>query len=189
MIALAVVVAVAAAGGACIAAAGGAWGLAAVAAGAGAVVVAVALAMAAAAWRPRIERRGGCLRLRLSPWGSYDVPLDVIECFFHGAHPVGQAVEPCTGEASHHEEHAEAGGRRRTTLVVRIAERAREWQRRPTFAPWAGWNRGSIVVDGLWCEPLSMERFGALAQKLLEAKRGPAVEAKPGPAGSSRDSA
>ena len=129
----------------------------------------VALAVAAAL--PRIERRGGMLRLRVAPTRAYDVPLELVECFFHGAHAIGRPVEPCTGEASEHEEHAPENGRRRGTIAVRIAERARDWQERPTFKPWAGWKRGSIVLDGLWYEPLSMERFGELAQRLVDAKR------------------
>ncbi len=143
--------------------------LAAVVAGVVAIPPVVALAFAAAL--PRIERRGGALRLRVAPTRAYDVPLEAVECFFHGAHAIGRPVEPCTGEASEHEEHAPEHGRRRGTIAVRIAERARDWHERPTFRPWAGWKRGSIVLDGLWYEPLSMERFGELAQRLVEAKR------------------
>lgn len=138
---------------------------------AAAVAIPPVVALAVAAALPRVERRGGTLRLRVAPTRAYDVPLEFVECFFHGAHAIGRPVEPCTGEAGDHEEHAAENGRRRGTIAVRIAERAREWQERPTFRPWAGWKRGSIVLDGLWYEPLSMERFGELAERLVEAKR------------------
>lgn len=142
----------------------------------GVVVLAPVAALAFAASLPRIERRGGVLRLRVSPMRCYDVPLDVVECFFHGSHVLGRPVEPCTGEAEEHEhdqhEHDEpARARRRGTIAVRLAERAGEWQERPTFRPWAGWKRGSIVLDGLWFERLPMERFGELAGWLVAAKR------------------
>lgn len=164
---------------ACVAAVALAWAglvielpwLTAVAVSAGGVVASASILLAATAALPRIERRGSDLRLRVAPTRAYDLPIDLVECFFHGAHAIGRPVEPCTGEASEHEEHDESCGRRRTTLVVRIAERARDWHERPTFRPWAGWKRGSVVLDGLWYEPLPMEGFAALAERLVQAKR------------------
>lgn len=145
----------------------------------GGIVVPAVFSLAIVAGLPRLERIGGRLRVRVAPTHAYDLPLDVVECFFHGAHALGRPVEPCTGEAAEHEEHAPENGRRRGTLVVRIAERARDWQERPTFGPWAGWKRGSVVLDGLWYEPLSMERFGELANRLVEAKRSARMESDP----------
>ena len=171
MVVLAVLVCLAVAAAATIGVAVGRRGLVFGAVAAGVLLIPPVLALAVAAGLPRIERRGRSLRLRVTPIRAYDVPLDVVECFFHGAYAVGRPVEPCTGEASEHEEHAPENGRRRGTIAVRIAERAHEWQERPTFRPWAGWKRGAIVLDGLWYEPLSMERFGQLAQRLVDAKR------------------
>jgi hypothetical protein len=45
--------------------------------------------LAYAAARPRLERVGGCLRVRLSPTAVEDVPLDAVECFFQGSNPIG----------------------------------------------------------------------------------------------------
>ena len=137
----------------------------------GTVVLALVVALAFAAALPRIERRGSVLRLRLAPTRCYDVPLDVVECFFQGSHVIGRPVQPCTGEVEEHEHDEPDRGRRRGTIAVRIAERAEEWQERPTFRPWAGWKRGSIVLDGLWFERLPMERFGELAGRLVAANR------------------
>jgi hypothetical protein len=171
MIAVAVIACAAAAALACAGLAIPLPWLTAVAVFVGAVVVSASLVLAAAAALPRIERRGRDLRLRVGPTRAYDLPIELVECFFHGAHAIGRPVEPCTGEASEHDEHDESSGRRRTTLVVRIAERASDWQERPTFRPWAGWKRGSVVLDGLWYEPLPMEGFAALAERLVQAKR------------------
>ena len=120
------------------------------------VAAAVVAAVAVVAARPRLERRGGMLRVRLAPGRADEVPLAAVECFFLGSHPLGpdDAVTHRVG-----------------TLVMRIAERAAEWQERPTFVPWGTWNEGAVVFDGRWCEPLSIELARRLSGRLVEAKR------------------
>ncbi|MDA0255661.1 MAG: hypothetical protein O3A18_12360, partial [Planctomycetota bacterium] len=104
--------------------------LAAVAPGAAVAVVtglvAVGLiALAAVALRPRLTRRGDRLEVRLTPLGVERVPLELVECLFRGSEPL-----PAAGD-----EHAPPQYRV-GTLVVRLAERAEAWRRRPTLRPW-----------------------------------------------------
>ena len=99
--------------------------------------------------------------MRLSPTVVREVPLDVVECFFLGSAALG-------GEA---QRRTDVWSRRVTTLVMRLAERAVEQQRRPTFAAWGTWNDGAIVIDGRWCEPLSVDVARRLSGLLIEAKR------------------
>jgi len=116
--------------------------------------------LALAAVQPRLTRRGSVLSVRLAPLVAHDVPLEFVECFFMGSH-----VLPGIDGRD------DLPGQRVGTLVMRIAERARAWQARPTFAPWGTWAEGAVVFDGRWCEPLSVELARRLSSRLVEAKR------------------
>jgi hypothetical protein len=124
--------------------------------------------LARAAARPRLERRGDVLRVRLSPTKTEDVPLDVVECFFPGSNPISRSGEPTCGS------HAAF---RVNTLVMRLAERAGDQAARPTFTPWGTWDDGYVIFDGRWCEPLSPELARTLGRRLIEAKRSRQVAA------------
>ena len=128
----------------------------------GLAAVALALVLVAAASLPRLARRGGCLRVRLLPLGAEDVPLEIVECVFPGSSPL-----------------AEATSRRVGTVVVRLAERATAWKRRPTLRGWGTWEDGHIVIDGRWCEPLGMQITRRLGERIQDAKRGLAALAPP----------
>lgn len=144
-----------------------------VAAGAGSTV---ALAIESA--RPRLARHGDHVLIRLAPWQQEEVPLEVLECFFLGSSPVGKhpASSSCGGAAGE-SGGADAAGdecqptRRRGTLAIRLAERSREYARRSVSLPWGGWVSGTIVVDGLWCEPLTPALVRDLTGRLVAAKR------------------
>lgn len=136
------------------------WALAA----AGVAGGAIALALVVVAALPRLVRRGGMLRVRLSPLTAHDIPLEIVECVFPGSSPL---------------EGSEAAPRRVGTVVVRLAERAVAWKERPTFAAWGTWNDGHVVIDGRWCEPLSLEVTKQLGQRILEAKREVATPPRP----------
>ena len=130
------------------------------------VAAGLVAALAAAAMRPRLVHRvdsksANVLEVRLAPGAAHAVPLDAIECFFMGS----QRLEP-EGAVAYDQPTHRVG-----TLVMRVAERAKEWQARPTFAPWGTWQDGAIVFDGRWCEPLSVELARRLSGKLVDAKR------------------
>lgn len=126
--------------------------------GVGFLLAVVAATLTWAATQPRIERRGALLRLRLSPHAAHDVPLEIVECVFLGSQPIGA-------------DDADSQRLRVGTLVVRLAERAAEWRERSTFKPWGSWQDGHVVVDGRWCEPLSLDVARGVSARLLEAKR------------------
>ena len=126
------------------------------------VAAGVVVALARAASRPRLERVGGFLRVRLSPTAVEEVPLDAVECFFQGSNPIDRSGEPTCGD------HAAF---RVNTLVMRLAERAADFSKRPTFTPWGTWDDGYVVFDGRWCEPLSAELARQVGRRLVEAKR------------------
>jgi hypothetical protein len=141
------------------------WPLAAVASGLGVT----AGVLAGAASRPRLACRSGVLVVRLSPWRADEVPLDVVECVFHGS-------QPLTGAALEHTHDVgppdgAAPTRRVGTLVIRLAERASDWRSRATFPPWGSWDDGHVVVDGRWCEPLSPALARSIGERLVAAKR------------------
>lgn len=139
------------------------WSLAA----AGLTTTVLALALVAAASLPRLVHRAGCLRVRLAPLAAEDVPLEIVECVFPGSSPLAAST-------------ADTAARRVGTVVVRLAERATAWKRRPTFAGWGTWEDGHIVIDGRWCEPLGMEVTRRLGERIQEAKRRLAAVASPG---------
>ena len=128
------------------------------AAAAGIVSAAVLATIATSARRPRLERVGDRLRVRLTPGRAEEVPLELVECFFMGSQVIGPAAD-------------DAPRYRVGTLVMRIAERARSWQTRPTLAAWGAWEDGAVVFDGRWCEPLSVDLARRLSGWLVEAKR------------------
>jgi len=130
------------------------WAVAVAAAAGGAIAVALLVT----ASLPRLVRRGNRLRVRLSPLAAEDVPLEIVECVFPGSSPLAGT-------------ESTAAPRRVGTVVVRLAERAVDWKERPTFAAWGSWSDGHVVIDGRWCEPLSLEVTKQLGQRILEAKR------------------
>jgi len=135
--------------------------------------MATTAALAVESARPRLGRRGDMLVLRLAPWHCEEVPLAVVECFFLGSTPVGRhpASSSCGGEAEERPALTDAPTRRRGTLAIRLAERATEYSQRAVSLPWGGWARGTIVVDGMWCEPLSPSLVCDMTGRLVAAKR------------------
>ena len=124
------------------------------------VLGAVAVPFAVVAGRPRLARRGDELLVHLSPFVVRRVPLEVVECVFHGSQPLESAATAAAGPPL-----------RVGTLVLRLAERAVEWRERPTFTPWGTWQDGHIICDGRWCEPLTVEVARGVGSRLFEAKR------------------
>ena len=122
---------------------------------------ALVLGLMAAASRPRLTLVGDTLRVRLSPTRVDEVPLAMVECFFLGSQTLQQPGS----------DRADLPTHRVGTLVMRVAERAVDYQQRPTFAPWGTWAEGAIVFDGRWCEPLSVDLARRLSTELLAAKR------------------
>lgn len=140
------------------------WSIAAIAATAGSGLMLLAWASA----RPRLVRQGDRLLVQVSPLVQREVPVDVVECFFPGSHPLDADGSPTCGEQA---------AFRVGTLVIRLAERALDYRAGDTFTPWASWEDSYIVLDGRWCEPLSPQLVKDLGSRLVAAKRAVAAEA------------
>lgn len=134
------------------------WGAAAISG----VAAGAAFLLAWAAARPRLEREGTSLVVRVSPLVQETVPLDIVECFFPGSNAIDAEGAPTGGEDA---------AFRVGTLVIRLAERALDHRERETFRPWVTWDDGSIVLDGRWCEPLTPALARELGARLVAAKR------------------
>ncbi|HEX4131608.1 MAG TPA: hypothetical protein VHZ24_16335 [Pirellulales bacterium] len=86
------------------------------------------------------------------------VPIEVVEGFL-----LGQGPSYLPGK--------EASRSETRTLVVRLAERATEWEHvamPPRLGSWCG---HYITIRGTWCEPLSVDLVNRLNMKLHEAKQ------------------
>ena len=118
--------------------------------------------MAWVAARPRLERKGDFLQIRLSPTSVQQVPLEAVECFFQGSNPIARSGEPTCGDHAAFQVN---------TLVMRLAERAADISSCQTFTPWGTWDDGYVIFDGRWCEPLSADLARSLSRRLLDAKR------------------
>lgn len=126
--------------------------------GAGLVVLGVVL-LVALAWqlsRPRVARDAGHLLFYLRMGEPVRVPLGVVECFF-----VGQSPGLLPGAKHRDAETA--------SLVVRLAERAREWSARDVNRSLGSWCEGYITIRGTWCERLDIELVEGLNRRLAEA--------------------
>ena len=56
-------------------------------------------------------------------------------------------------------------------LVLRVAERAVEYQEREVANVFGSWSRGYITFHGVWCEPLNLELVTKLNAKLSAARQ------------------
>lgn len=95
------------------------------------------------------------LLVRLN-WATAErVPVEYVECFFLGE---GQTELP-----------GSAGRTAKTrTVVVRLAEAARQYHHRPVPS-WLGrWSGGYITINGAWCEPITCELLQAFNDRLRQ---------------------
>lgn len=109
-------------------------------------------------WRlPRLACSENSLLLYLQAGPPVRVPLEVVECIFLGA---GAGQVP-----------GKAGGDIKVrNLVIRIAEKAADFQQRPVKPALGRWEDGYITVYGAWCEPLDVGLVNRLNTRLAEAK-------------------
>jgi hypothetical protein len=119
----------------------------------------VALTMANQARLPRLAHADGQLLVFTGPSRPDRVPVDVVEVFFGGqdgtdvhVHVPGHKVES-------------------RNVVVRLAERHKQWHQRKMRSAFGRWQDGYIVLNGAWCEPITVDLISAMNHKLVEAKR------------------
>ncbi|MGC4005163.1 MAG: hypothetical protein QM811_19420 [Pirellulales bacterium] len=144
----------------------------------GGVILATAVLLTATIARtgrlPRIELGERSLNLYLPGPRPYEVPLDLVECFF-----LGTGVTPLPGDAKRDVQTR--------NIVVRLAERTTDWQHREMPLSMGKWCEGYVTIRGLYCEPIDVgvvSKLNALlhnAQQALKAGR-PATSATASPA-------
>ena len=109
--------------------------------------------------QPRVAWAGDSLLLFLRATEPLSVPIDAVECFF-----AGQAEGMLRGANGRDTEVA--------TVIIRLAEAAREWHHRDVKPAFGMWCEGYITIRGTWCEPITPELMRRLNQRLVEVQRG-----------------
>ena len=112
-------------------------------------------------WQARQARlacNGQSLLVNLGTARPIAVPLDVVEGFL-----LGQGPSYLPGKQHQRAEVA--------NLVVRLAERAAEWERVEVNRQFGSWCGHYITIRGTWSEPLSVELVNRLNRLLAEAKQ------------------
>jgi hypothetical protein len=126
----------------------------------GGVIIAFSVAgLVFLAWQlgqARLTTDGRHLRVNLGTARPVAVPLDVVEGFLLGQ---GPAFLPGNKEAQV------------ANLVVRLAERAGEWERVEVNRQFGLWCGHYITIRGTWCEPLSVDLVNRLNARLAEVKK------------------
>ncbi|HET6879724.1 MAG TPA: hypothetical protein VFI31_06205 [Pirellulales bacterium] len=128
----------------------------------GAVAAAVSLAgVAFLLWQaslPRLGYDGRHLEVYLGTAKPVRVPIEVVEGFLLGR---GPSFLP--GRQQQQTEVA--------NLVVRLAERAGEWERVEVNRQFGTWCGHYITIRGTWCERLSVALVNRLNTRLAEAQQ------------------
>ncbi len=126
----------------------------------GGLAVVLGLMLAYAGWllwqlsRPRIGADESQLYLFLTAGRAIAVPLEHVECFL-----LGQAAAMMDDSK-----------RETTTLSLRIAEKAGEFQQRNVLRALGSWCGGYVTVRGTWTQPLSVDLVRKLNRELAQAK-------------------
>ena len=107
---------------------------------------------------PRLAFEDGHLLVYLQSAGPFRVPIEMVECFF-----MGQATSDFRSRGGKEVETA--------TIVVRLAEAAKEWHHREVSGSLGHWCDGYIIIYGTWCEPIDQNLLRQLNQRLIEKHR------------------
>jgi len=112
--------------------------------------------------RPLLAYSAGHLLVYLRPPQIIRVPIEFVEVFFagqsetHMPRPRTQITDPAPESRN---------------IVVRLAERATQFQQRPVKPSLGSWEEGYIVVRGTWSEPINKDLFRRLNRRLTEIHR------------------
>lgn len=107
---------------------------------------------------PRVAYESGALLVYLRSGQPFRIPVDVVECFFIGQSP--SRIKDATGKEPE-----------TSTVVVRLAESAKEWHHRDVKPALGHWCDGYITIRGTWCEPLSGDLVQRMNHQLVDAHR------------------
>jgi hypothetical protein len=107
---------------------------------------------------PRIRCDGRSLLVNLGEIRPCAIPLEAVECFFRGT---GPTLLSSQGAAS-----VRVG-----TIIIRIADRARQWHQRPVLRWLGSWSGGYVSLSGLWSEPITPQLLADLNRRLVAEHR------------------
>ncbi len=125
---------------------------------AGVVVIVAAAAAGYLGTRPRLAYDGRKLRIHIGTAQPALIPIELIEGFL-----LGKGPSYLSGKDDYKTETS--------TLIVRIAERAPEWEKLPTNVRVAAWCGHYVTLRGTWTEPLSIDVVNRLNQRLYEVQQ------------------
>lgn len=108
--------------------------------------------------QPRLAVAGRHMVVHLGTALPIRVPLDVVEGFLLGQ---GPSFLPGRGH-----ERSEVAN-----LVVRLAERATEWERVEVNRQFGTWCGHYITIRGTWCEKLNVALVNHLNTRLVEVRK------------------
>lgn len=112
--------------------------------------------------RPLLAYSAGHLLVYLRPPQVVRVPIEFVEVFFagqsetHMSRPRTQTSGPAPESRN---------------VVVRLAERATEFQQHPVKPSLGSWAEGYIVVRGTWSEPINKDLLRRLNRRLIDIHR------------------
>jgi len=109
-------------------------------------------------FRPRLAYDGRYLLVYVKLGSPYRVPIEQVEVFF-----AGQTEANLPGRQREHWESR--------SVVVRIAQSARQWHKQPVAPRLGDWFGGYIVIRGVWCEAITKPKIEELNRKLVAAHR------------------
>lgn len=107
---------------------------------------------------PRIGYQDEHLLVYLNGFAPFRVPIEVVECFF-----LGQGSSMIKSRGGQELETA--------TVVVRLAESAKEWHHRDVHRLLGHWCDGYITIRGTWCESLTADLLRELNARLVQMHR------------------
>ena len=122
----------------------------------------VIISLALLAIQPRLAYHEQHLLVYLGARRPFRLPIALVEVFFLGQAP--SMVQP-DGDPFDDQ------GPSTSTIVVRLAERASEWQQRDVRPMLGHWCDGYITLRGTWCQPITEELVKTLNHRLVEVKR------------------
>jgi len=112
--------------------------------------------------RPLLAYSNGNLLVYLRPPHVVRVPIEFVEVFF-----AGQSETPMPRPRT----QMKGPTPESRNVVVRLAERASQFQEHPVKPSLGSWEDGYIVVRGTWAEPVNKDLFRRLNRRLIEIHR------------------
>lgn len=126
----------------------------------------VGIAMISQARLPRLAYADQELLVYAGSAKPFRVPVDVVEVFFGGQGATDVQVPGHKIESKN--------------VVVRLAERHKQWHQREIRRSFGHWQDGYIILNGTWCEPITVDLVKSLNLRLVETQRAIRKNDEPG---------